>query len=121
MMSASDQAKVVITKYSSSDQGYGCKAPWQIKKCTAIDLPEQQNSCSNNHVFCNNVWTGQREVKADHYKKFVTAHKVKIECANAYLKNPAPTTTTTANPANPSTTPKLGDKNQKLSQRVKLV
>ena len=116
-MSASEQAKVVITKYTSSDQSYGCKAPWQIKKCTAIDLPEQQNSCANDHVFCDNVWTGQREVRADHYKRFVTANKVHTECTNAYLKNPPTTTTTTAKPtpAKPTTT---GDRNQKLSQRL---
>merc|ERR1712166_1090194 len=107
-MSASQQAKVVITKYSSSDQGYGCKAPWQIKKCTAIDLPDQQNSCQNDHVFCNNAWTGQREVKADHYKKFVTAHKVKTLCTVAYAKNPPTKTTTAAKPAKPATKPARG-------------
>jgi len=107
-MSASQQAKVVITKYSSNDQGYGCKAPWQIKKCTAIDLPDQQNSCANDHVFCNNVWTGQREVKADHYKKFVTAHKVKTLCTVAYGKNPPTKTTTTAKPAKPAAKPACG-------------
>jgi len=93
-MSASDQAKVVITKYSSNNQAYGCKAAWN-KPCTALDLPGQQNSCSNSHVFCNNVWTGQREVKADHYKKFVSEREVRKECVAAYVKNPPTTTTTT--------------------------
>jgi hypothetical protein len=74
-MSAQQQAHVVLSKYSSNDSGYGCKAKWS--KCSSISTPG--NSCSNSNVFCRRVWTGENEVHPHHYTKFL--HKYPIENA----------------------------------------
>jgi len=115
-MSVEEQAKVVLTKYSTNNQDYGCKASWQ-RGCTAITLPGTHNSCSNSHVFCTNVWTGQQELNGGHYTKFLVDHSVKEACAEAMKggssgggnaptpPTPTPPTPTPPPPPPPNTTP----------------